>query len=60
MIMDRIDIDISMFVLYSTLKDLRFCWRRTDDNRTFAIERSDTVAAWSQYLRAINRARRAG
>ena len=62
MIMDKIknDIDISMFVLYDTLKDLGFCWRRTGDDRRVAIERSETVAARSKYLRDIDRARRAG
>ena len=62
MIMDKIkdDIEITTFVLYKTLKDLGFCWRRTGDDRRVAIERSDTVAARSQYLRDIDRARRAG
>ena len=55
MIMDNIknDIDISMFVLYDTLKDLGFCWRRTGNDRRVAIERSETVAARSKYLRDI-------
>ena len=62
MIMDKIstEIDISMFVLYSTLKELGFCWRRTGDDRRVAIERAETVAARCQYLRNIDRARRAG
>ena len=62
MIMDKIskDIDISMYFLYKTLNELGFCWRRTGDDRRVAIERADTVAARSKYLRDIERARRAG
>ena len=62
MIMEKIssEIVINMTILYRTLKELGFCWRKTTDVRRVAIERNETVTARAKYLRDIDIARNSG
>ena len=48
-------VTISNTKLKSVLKQLGFCWRRTEDNRRVAIERPESVAARAGFLREIRK-----
>ena len=53
-------VTISNTKLKSVLKQLGFCWRRTEDNRRVAIERPESVAARAGFLREIRKFRQLG